>query len=112
MTVNQTIGDYELVTDEDSARIKIRYIPDGTDITIHKGTVEDGSGNQVLGSRQSAVGGLSLANNVDSTTDGTIEALSSTYTPAEIERNFAEIDAKLDAILTALGTGGHGLTGD
>lgn len=111
MTVNQTFGDYELVTDEDGARLKIRHTPTGNEIVVHQGTIEDTDGNQVLGSQQSSVG--KLTDNTSGSTDETLAAVSGSGDDATINNNLAELNAKIDAIIDVLGSSaGHGLTSD
>ena len=64
------------------------------------------SGITVVTTQQSAI--ASLTNSmVDTTTDGTLEALNAAFSNAELERNLSELNTKLDAVLTALRT--HGL---
>ena len=65
-------------------------------------------GTQVVGSQQSAI--ASLTNSTGGTTDGTLAAVTDTSASDQsgpVNDNFAEVNAKVDAILSALRT--HGL---
>lgn len=116
MTLNQTFQDYELITDDPNVDFVIRHTPTGNDIEVIDGAVDADSdyrvsGTTVVSSQQSAVG--KLTDNTGGSTDGTLAAVSGSGADTAINNNLAELNAKLDAIIDALGaSSGHGLTGD
>lgn len=77
---------------------------------LNDSKIVDKNNDQVLGIRESAVG--SLTNNTGGSTDGTLASVSGSGDDATINDNLAELNAKLNAILNAIGKSGHGLTAD
>lgn len=78
---------------------------DGTgNVNVPSGVYEVG-GTQVLGTQGAAIS--SLTDSTGGTTDGTLSAISGTSADANLNGNFAELNVKIDSVLSALRT--HGL---
>lgn len=76
------------------------YFPDGV-----KAVISDASSNQVVGAQQSAI--ASLTDSTTGTADGTLADVGAAFAQATLNNNFADLAAKVNAILAALRA--HGL---
>jgi len=84
----------------------------GAETTVKNGNLNIASGNalevggtQVVGAQQSAI--ASLTDNTGGATDGTLAAVSGSGADTTINNNLAELNAKVDSVLSTLRT--HGL---